>query len=130
MADPALLVGIETGDDAAIYQLGADQAVVATTDFFTPIVDDPFDFGRIAAANALSDIYAMGVPLRPAWQGVRAVDGGPQPSAHAGECSARGLVDERRCTGLAVKTFGVRHAKCGGHRIWLVQAIKERLKTH
>jgi selenide,water dikinase len=57
---PNLLVGIETGDDAAVYRLNDEQAVVATTDFFMPIVDDPFDFGRIAAANALSDIYAMG----------------------------------------------------------------------
>jgi len=57
---PNLLVGIETGDDAAVYRLSDDQAVVATTDFFMPIVDDPFDFGRIAAANALSDVYAMG----------------------------------------------------------------------
>ena len=55
-----LLVGSETSDDAAVYQLNAEQAVVATTDFFTPIVDDPRDFGRIAATNALSDIYAMG----------------------------------------------------------------------
>lgn len=55
-----LLVGIETGDDAAVYQLNDTQAIVATTDFFMPIVDDPFDFGRIAATNALSDIYAMG----------------------------------------------------------------------
>src|ERR1700734_689639 len=55
-----LLVGTESGDDAAVYQLSADQAVVATTDFFMPIVDDPFDFGRIAATNALSDVYAMG----------------------------------------------------------------------
>src|SRR5580658_8425246 len=60
----ALLVGTETADDAAVYQLNETQAVVATTDFFMPIVDDPFDFGRIAACNALSDIYAMGaVPL-------------------------------------------------------------------
>jgi antitoxin (DNA-binding transcriptional repressor) of toxin-antitoxin stability system len=59
-----LLVGIETSDDAAVYQLNADQALVATTDFFMPIVDDPFDFGCIAATNALSDVYAMGgVPL-------------------------------------------------------------------
>src|SRR5881398_3323297 len=58
--DPALLVGIETGDDAAVYRLNDGQAVVATTDFFMPIVDDPYDFGRIAATNALSDIYAMG----------------------------------------------------------------------
>jgi selenide,water dikinase len=59
-AFPNLLVGIETGDDAAVYRLNDAQAVVATTDFFMPIVDDPFDFGRIAAANALSDVYAMG----------------------------------------------------------------------
>jgi selenide, water dikinase len=55
-----LLVGTETADDAAVYRLNAEQAIVATTDFFMPIVDDPFDFGRIAATNALSDIYAMG----------------------------------------------------------------------
>jgi selenide,water dikinase len=58
--DAALLVGTETGDDAAVYQLNEDQALIATTDFFMPIVDDPFDFGRIAATNALSDVYAMG----------------------------------------------------------------------
>jgi selenide,water dikinase len=57
---PELLVGIETGDDAAVYRLNDEQAVIATTDFFMPIVDDPCDFGRIAAANALSDVYAMG----------------------------------------------------------------------
>ena len=57
---PQLLVGIETSDDAAVYQINADQAIVATTDFFMPIVDDPFDFGRIAATNAISDVYAMG----------------------------------------------------------------------
>jgi selenide,water dikinase len=55
-----LLVGTETSDDAAVYRLNDAQAIVATTDFFMPIVDDPFDFGRIAATNALSDIYAMG----------------------------------------------------------------------
>ncbi|HEX4377530.1 MAG TPA: selenide, water dikinase SelD [Steroidobacteraceae bacterium] len=59
-AFPDLLVGIETGDDAAVYRLDDQQALVATTDFFMPIVDDAFDFGRIAAANALSDVYAMG----------------------------------------------------------------------
>jgi selenide,water dikinase len=59
-AFPDLLVGIEKSDDAAVYRLNDEQAVVATTDFFMPIVDDPFDFGRIAAANALSDVYAMG----------------------------------------------------------------------
>jgi selenide,water dikinase len=56
----ALLVGIETSDDAAVYQINDTQAIVATTDFFMPIVDDPFDFGRIAATNAISDVYAMG----------------------------------------------------------------------
>jgi selenide,water dikinase len=55
-----LLVGIETADDAAVYQLNATQALIATTDFFMPIVDDPYDFGRIAATNAISDVYAMG----------------------------------------------------------------------
>ncbi len=55
-----LLVGTETADDAAVYRLNDSQALVATTDFFTPIVDDPYDFGRIAATNAISDIYAMG----------------------------------------------------------------------
>jgi selenide,water dikinase len=55
-----LLVGIETSDDAAVYQLNDEQALVATTDFFMPIVDDPYDFGRIAATNAISDVYAMG----------------------------------------------------------------------
>jgi selenide, water dikinase len=59
-ADPAVLVDSGTGDDAAVYRLAPDRALVATVDFFTPIVDDPFDYGRIAAANALSDIYAMG----------------------------------------------------------------------
>ena len=58
--DPALLVGTETNDDAAVYMLNDEQAIVATTDFFMPIVDDPHYFGRIAATNALSDIYAMG----------------------------------------------------------------------
>jgi len=57
---PDLMVGTETSDDAAVYRLNGEQAIIATTDFFMPIVDDPFDFGRIAATNALSDIYAMG----------------------------------------------------------------------
>ena len=56
----ALLRGTDNNEDAAVYQLNATQALVATTDFFTPIVDDPYDFGRIAATNALSDVYAMG----------------------------------------------------------------------
>ena len=58
--DPDLLVGSDTLDDAAVYRLTDDIALVQTVDFFTPVVDDPFDFGRIAAANAFSDVYAMG----------------------------------------------------------------------
>lgn len=57
---PELMVGIETSDDAAVYRLSDEQALIATTDFFMPIVDDPHDFGRIAATNAISDVYAMG----------------------------------------------------------------------
>ena len=60
VSDPALLVGAENADDAAVYRLSDSLAIVSTTDFFTPIVDDPYDFGRIAATNALSDVYAMG----------------------------------------------------------------------
>lgn len=58
--DPRLLVGVETSDDAGVYQLTDDIALVQTLDFFTPIVDDPYSFGQIAAANALSDVFAMG----------------------------------------------------------------------
>lgn len=57
---PDLLVGYDSSDDAAVYDIGGGKAVISTTDFFTPIVDDPFDFGRIAATNAISDVYAMG----------------------------------------------------------------------
>ena len=59
-ANPDLLVGYDTADDAAVYRVRDDLAIVFTTDFFTPIVDDPYDWGRIAATNALSDVYAMG----------------------------------------------------------------------
>ncbi|HUY23953.1 MAG TPA: selenide, water dikinase SelD, partial [Candidatus Saccharimonadales bacterium] len=58
--DPRVLVGATTGDDAAVFQIGPERALVATVDFFTPIVDDPRAYGAIAAANAVSDIYAMG----------------------------------------------------------------------
>ncbi len=60
VADPNVLVGFDTSDDAGVYKLRDDLAIVQTVDFFTPIVDDPFQFGRIAACNALSDVYAMG----------------------------------------------------------------------
>src|SRR5258705_11581106 len=58
--DPRILVGLETGDDAGVLRVRRDLALVSTVDFFTPVVDDPVDFGRIAAANSLSDVYAMG----------------------------------------------------------------------
>ena len=57
---PQRRVGTETGDDAAVWQIDDNTCVIATTDFFMPMVDDPFDFGRIAATNAISDVYAMG----------------------------------------------------------------------
>ena len=60
VSDPNLLVGISTGDDAAVYRVSDDLALVQTVDFFPPIVDDPHSYGEIAVANALSDVYAMG----------------------------------------------------------------------
>jgi selenide,water dikinase len=60
LADPNLLVGLDDGDDAAVLRISSDRAVISTADFFTPVVDDAYDWGRIAAANALSDVYAMG----------------------------------------------------------------------
>lgn len=63
-SDPNVLVGLDTSDDAGVYKINDDIAIVQTTDFFTPIVDDPYDFGQVAAANAISDVYAMGgVPI-------------------------------------------------------------------
>ncbi|HYL19812.1 MAG TPA: selenide, water dikinase SelD [Burkholderiales bacterium] len=92
-----LLVGIETSDDAAVYQINDSQAIVATTDFFMPIVDDPFDFGAIAATNAISDVYAMGgtpvlalaivgMPINtlPAETILRIVEGGESVCTRAG----------------------------------------------
>ena len=71
--DPNVLVGFDTADDAEVYQLTPELAIVQTVDFFTPIVDDPYVFGQIAATNALSDVYAMGaVPLvRSPWSAFR-----------------------------------------------------------
>ena len=102
-ADRALLVGLEKRDDAAVYRLNDSQAIVATTDFFMPIVDDPIDFGRIAATNALSDIYAMGgrplfalavvgMPLDKLPVDVirRVLEGGAQVCAGAGAAVAGG----------------------------------------
>ncbi len=102
-SDPALMVGPETSDDAAVYKINDHQALVATVDFFTPIVDDPFDFGRIAATNALSDIYAMGarplfalaivgMPVKKLPLGVikRILEGGAEVCAAAGIAIAGG----------------------------------------
>src|SRR6185295_5613896 len=115
--DPALLVGLDTSDDAAVYRLRDDLAVVVTTDFFTPIVDDAFDWGRIAATNALSDVYAMGgTPLLAlnlvAWprEGLpfellaRVLDGGAAATAAAGCLIAGGhsIDDAEPKYGLAV----------------------------
>lgn len=79
VADPNILVGFDTADDAGVYRVSADLAIVQTVDFFTPVVDDPYTFGAIAAANALSDVYAMGGrPLTAlsilAWPGLGEID--------------------------------------------------------
>lgn len=101
--DPALLVGNGSRDDAAVYDLGNGTAIVSTTDFFMPIVDDPFDFGRVAATNAISDIYAMGgkpvmaiaifgwpLDKLPAEVGQRVVEGGRSVCQDAGISLAGG----------------------------------------
>ncbi|MDQ1522045.1 MAG: selenide, water dikinase [Actinomycetota bacterium] len=120
--DPNLLVGFDTSDDAAVYRLRDDLAIVVTTDFFTPIVDDPYDWGRIAATNALSDVYAMGgTPLLAlnlvAWprEGLpfellaRVLDGGAAAARAAGCLIAGGhsIDDAEPKYGLAV--VGVVH---------------------
>ena len=102
-SDPNLLVGNQTRDDAAVYQLNDETGIISTTDFFMPIVDDPFTFGRIAATNAISDIYAMGgtpimaiailgwpVSKLPAEVAQQVVDGGRQACADAGIALAGG----------------------------------------
>jgi len=101
--DPKLLVGNDTADDAAVYDLGNGTAIISTTDFFMPIVDDPFDFGRIAATNAISDIYAMGgkpimaiailgfpTKVLPAKVAQRITEGGRKACAEAGIALAGG----------------------------------------
>jgi selenide,water dikinase len=114
---PDLLVGFDTADDAAVYRLRDDLAVVVTTDFFTPVVDDPYDWGRIAATNALSDVYAMGgQPILAlnlvAWPRdgldfallARVLDGGAATAAEAGCIIAGGhsIDDAEPKYGLAV----------------------------
>lgn len=103
MVDESLLVGNSTRDDAAVYDLGNGTAIISTTDFFMPIVDDPFTFGRIAATNAISDIYAMGgkpimaiaifgwpLDKLPAEVGQQVIEGGRQACKDAGMSLAGG----------------------------------------
>jgi selenide,water dikinase len=104
--EPRLLVGSVTGDDAAVFQLREDLALVQTVDFFTPIVDDPYDFGRIAAANALSDVYAMG------GEPLTAMNLVAFPLERLGEEVLRQILEG----GLAVATEA-RCAIVGGHSI-------------
>lgn len=104
--DPAVLVDASTSDDAAVYRIDADRALVATADFFTPIVDDAYDFGRIAAANALSDVYAMGA--RPLF----ALNLVSFPRAYLGEGVLSEIV---RGGGEVARAAGV--AVIGGHSI-------------
>ena len=141
---PALVVGHDSKDDAAVVDLGNGEGIISTTDFFMPIVDDPFDFGRIAATNAISDIYAMGgqpimaiailgwpVNKLPADVAARVVDGGRQACAEAGIPLAGGhsIDAPEPIFGLAV-TGRVRleHLKRNdqaqaGHRLYLTKPL-------
>ena len=143
-AFPALVVGHDSKDDAAVVDLGNGEGIISTTDFFMPIVDDPFDFGRIAATNAISDIYAMGghpimaiailgwpVNKLPAEVAARVVDGGRQACAEAGIPLAGGhsIDAPEPIFGLAV-TGRVRleHLKRNdqaqaGHRLYLTKPL-------
>ena len=117
--DPSLLVGIETSDDGAIYKVSEELALIQTLDFFTPVVDDPYTFGQIAAANALSDIYAMGgepkVALNiVAWPNClnpvilgRILEGGASKVLEAGAVLAGGhsIQDDEPKYGLSVTGF-------------------------
>lgn len=105
-ADPNLLVGIETRDDAGVYRLPGGRALVQTVDFFTPIVDDPYAFGQIAAANALSDVYAMGGQPITALN-IACFD----PSAESGEVWAQILL------GAHDKTVEAGAVVVGGHSV-------------
>jgi selenide,water dikinase len=118
-AHPELLVGLETGDDAAIYRINDELAVILTIDFFTPVVDDPYEYGAIAAANAMSDVYAMGgevvlalnvcgfPPLMPREIVGQILRGGAEKVAEAGGVIAGGhtLDDDEPKYGLAVMGF-------------------------
>ena len=120
MSDPNLLVGMETSDDAAVYRVSDQLAIIQTVDFFPPMVDDPYTFGQVAASNALSDIYAMGGAPKLALnllcfpsdklppQHVRAIlEGGADKVAEAGACLCGGhtIEDKEPKYGLSVTGF-------------------------
>ena len=104
--DPNLLVGYDKSDDAAVYRVSDDLAIVQTLDFFPPIVDDPFTFGAIAAANALSDIYAMGGEPRTALNIMAVPEDMPKEQVHE---ILRGGYTKVAEAGAVI---------CGGHRIY------------
>lgn len=142
--DPNILVGNHTRDDAAVYRLNENTGIISTTDFFMPIVDDPFTFGRIAATNAISDIYAMGgtpmmaiailgwpVNLLPAEVAQQVVDGGRQACADAGIMLAGGhsIDTPEPIFGLAVTgqipltELKQNNTACAGDRLYLTKPI-------
>ena len=116
---PDLLVGLEVSDDAAVYRVSDEQAIILTVDFFAPVVDDPYDYGAIAAANAMSDVYAMGgevilalnvcgFPIDlPAEMVSEVLRGGAEKVAEAGGALAGGhtVIDKEPKYGLAVMGF-------------------------
>ena len=117
--DPNLMVGIETSDDGAVYRVNDELALIQTLDFFTPVVDDPYTFGQVAVANALSDIYAMGGEpkvalnivawpncVNPAFLG-KILEGGASKVAEAGAVLAGGhsVQDDEPKYGLSVTGF-------------------------
>ena len=147
---PSLVVGHDSKDDAAVIDLGNGEGIISTTDFFMPIVDDPFDFGRIAAANAISDIYAMGgqpvmaiailgwpVNKLPANIAGRVVDGGRQVCAEAGIPLAGGhsIDAPEPIFGLAVTgRVQLEHLKrndqaLAGHRLYLTKPLGTGILT-
>jgi selenide,water dikinase len=145
-----VLVGVETSDDAGVYLLDGDQVLIQTVDFFTPIVDDPFDYGQIAAANSLSDVYAMGgtpitalnivgYPMKDApteWLH-EILRGGAEKAAEAGVAILGGhtVEDPEIKFGLSVTGIGSRHqitANRGaqvGDRLVLTKALGTGLVT-
>ena len=127
-----LLVGIETADDAAVYQLNDEQALIATTDFFMPIVDDPYDFGRIAATNAISDVYAMGgrpilalalvgMPINV----LSTADHRPHPRRRRVGVPRRRHPDRRR----PHHRLGRGHLRPGGARAWCIRSASSATPT-